>query len=531
MALSCAEIAARIHADMVNDNDNGYSWEPRHGEDGKPMKTLTIDGKKYSYDRGSWDCSSSVIKAWSEAIKYTPYKGKLDGATYTGNMRSVFTKSGLFEWKPMSFIAARGDLYLDEANHVAMCQSQHPDVMSEFCINERGEVYGGRVGDQTGAEAAINPFREVFDGILHYNGKADGKKPKPAPKKLYGIDVSSNQPEGIVSMVPNDFAIVKISGNPQRDGEGNPLRWDYVNPYAKKQAADAMRRHGRLGLYHFTWGKAANTEADFFVEQVRKLGYIGKALLVIDYEAEAVELGRNWVRRFAERVRERTGCTPAIYASGGVIVGQDLMGLGYPVWCANYYKGYTPIKGYDTSGCTIYGGCEKSVLWQYTSQGHLDGYDKALDCNVFFGTSSDWAKLVTGTKPKPDQPTAQPKYRVYRSGKWQGWHEGGKSAGRSGIPIYDIDFTGLPAGSWWRLTLKGGKVLGKGVHNTARKVPVIGVEVFYKTPEPTSVYYEALYRIHTVGGGWLKWEHDVDDGGAGDDANPIDVLQFKIAKV
>lgn len=173
MAMKCNEIAARIHADMVNDDSNGYSWDPRHGEDGKGVKTLTIDGKKYSYDRGSWDCSSSVIKAWSEAIKYTPYKGKLDGATYTGDMRSVFTKSGLFEWKPMSFIATRGDLYLNEANHVAMCQSQEPDVMSEFCINENGDVYGGAPGDQTGVEAAINPFREEFDGILHYNGKAD----------------------------------------------------------------------------------------------------------------------------------------------------------------------------------------------------------------------------------------------------------------------------------------------------------------------------------------------------------------------
>lgn len=171
------EIAARIHADMCNDNANGYSWEPRHGEDGKGVKTLTIDGKKYSYDRGSWDCSSSVIKAWSEAIKYTPYKGKLDGATYTGNMREVFTASGLFTWKPMSFIAARGDIYLNETTHTAMCQSQDPDVMSEFCINENGDVYGGAPGDQTGGEAAINPFRDDFDGILHYNGKADTSTP------------------------------------------------------------------------------------------------------------------------------------------------------------------------------------------------------------------------------------------------------------------------------------------------------------------------------------------------------------------
>ena len=185
MTKSCAEVAALIHADMCNDDDNGYSWSPRHGEDGKPVKTLAIDGEKFQYDRGSWDCSSSTIKAWSEAIKHTRYAGRLDAASTTYDMREVFVASGLFEWKPMSYIAARGDLYLDEDTHVAMCQSQEPDLMSEFCINENGEVYGGEPGDQTGWEAAINPFREEFDGILHYNGKADSVA-KKTPKD-YGL--------------------------------------------------------------------------------------------------------------------------------------------------------------------------------------------------------------------------------------------------------------------------------------------------------------------------------------------------------
>ena len=413
MSLSCAEIAARIHADMVNDNDNGYSWAPRHGEDGKPVKVLTIDGKEYSYDRGSWDCSSSVIKAWQEAIKHTKYKGKLDGATYTGNMRSVFVGSGLFYASREP--AKRGDVYLNDASHTAMCQDGGSDgvlgydALSEFCINESGGVYGGKPGDQTGKEAYIHAFYEYpWNTVLHYNGKADEKKQakpaaKTAAKVLYGIDVSSNQPESIVSMVPNDFAIVKVSGNPQRDGEGNPLRWDYVNEFAKRQCADAMKKHGRLGLYHFTWGKAATTEADFFVEQVKKLGYLGKAVLVIDYEAQALALGRKWVKELADRVKARTGVKPVIYASGGVIIEQNLKSLGYPIWCASYYKSYTPIYGYDTSGCHIYAGCEDSVLWQYTSKGFLDGYDGALDCNVFYGTKEDWMALASKHDPQwPD---------------------------------------------------------------------------------------------------------------------------------
>ena len=71
MTLSCAEIAARIHADMCDDDRNGYSWSPRQGGDYGGNKTLTIDGRKYTYPLGSWDCSSSVIKAWQLAIQYT----------------------------------------------------------------------------------------------------------------------------------------------------------------------------------------------------------------------------------------------------------------------------------------------------------------------------------------------------------------------------------------------------------------------------------------------------------------------------
>jgi len=168
------DIAAAIHADMCNDNDNGYSWEPRWGEDGKGAKTITIDGQKFSYDRGSYDCSSSCIAAWKAALAHTKHANALDGATYTGNMRSVFVGSGLFEWKPMSFLAEPGDLYLNEANHVAMCQTQYPDVLSEFSINENGGTYGGKVGDQTGREAYVHDYYDYpWDGILHYNGKAD----------------------------------------------------------------------------------------------------------------------------------------------------------------------------------------------------------------------------------------------------------------------------------------------------------------------------------------------------------------------
>ena len=186
-------------------------------------------------------------------------------------------------------------------------------------------------------------------------------------------------------MVDYDFAIVKATGNPQG------FAWDYTNPYMEQQANEAWNRCGKLGLYHFTYGlDDPNIEADFFVNTVR--GWIGRAVLVIDYEGEnALRHGRDWVRRFAERIASTAGVKPVIYASGGVIVEQGLKSLGYPIWCANYYQGYKAIHGYDTSGCKIYGGCEDSAIWQFTSQGYLPGYNIPLDLNICY---ADWGELL-----------------------------------------------------------------------------------------------------------------------------------------
>ena len=168
------EIAAYIHRKMATDSRFGYSWEERWGA--KP-ETWTIDGKKYIINVGDYDCSSSCITAWNIALSNTKYKGALEGATYTGNMREVFVGSGLFVWKPMSFLAAPGDLYLNEENHVAMCQTQVPDVLSEFSWGDNG-AYGNKRGDQSGNEASVHAYYDYpWDGILHYNGKADTVTP------------------------------------------------------------------------------------------------------------------------------------------------------------------------------------------------------------------------------------------------------------------------------------------------------------------------------------------------------------------
>lgn len=208
---------------------------------------------------------------------------------------------------------------------------------------------------------------------------------------LCGIDVSSNQPSNISSLVANDFVIAKASGNPPG------FAWDYVNPYHAQQVNEALDKHGRAGLYHFTYGNDATAEADLFLRVSEP--YIGRVVLVIDYEGDgALAQGREWLRTFIRRIKELTGINPIVYASSSVIKSQDLGGLcadeNCAIWCANYYKGYEPINGYDTSGCVI--GHDGAALWQFTSTGRLDGYSGNLDLNVFFGDGDTWMSYATG---------------------------------------------------------------------------------------------------------------------------------------
>ena len=164
------EIAAEIHRRMCEDDRFGYSWEERYGA---IWETWEIGGKSYRIKVGDHDCSSSTITAWSVALQHTPWEGALSGANTTHDMHSAFVGSGLFEWRGMDFLAETGDLYLSEANHVAMCQAQYPDVLSEFSWGDNG-AYGNQRGDQGGWEASVHSYYDYepdgWDGILHFVG-------------------------------------------------------------------------------------------------------------------------------------------------------------------------------------------------------------------------------------------------------------------------------------------------------------------------------------------------------------------------
>ena len=147
------------------------------------------------------------------------------------------------------------------------------------------------------------------------------------------------------------------------------------------------------------------------------------------------------------------------------------------------------------------------------------------------GKSSASASSGSSSAKKAKAPRS-PEYRVFRNGKWQKWRKDGQSAGVSGTAIYDFDARYLGEEGWFQLTLEDGTVLERNHHNDAHAKRVMGITVYYDTDtsETGGVYYEAVYRVRTLAGAWLKWEHDDDDDGAGDDRNPVCRIQLKLER-
>ena len=208
------EVAAYFHKRMAQDDRFGYTQGGGRWGSG-PLEYWEHNGVTGQFLVGDRDCSSSVCDCWQEALRGSAYEGVLDAATYTGNMRSVFVNSGLFEWHPRGdgYIAQTGDVYLNETQHTAMCQSAIPDMLTEALHNEWGGIVGGQVGDQTGTEFVYRGFWEFpWNGTLAYNHKAD-EEPKAWNVCMWHSHGGDNQR---FKLKPADFGTMIICKSDER---------------------------------------------------------------------------------------------------------------------------------------------------------------------------------------------------------------------------------------------------------------------------------------------------------------------------
>ena len=217
---------------------------------------------------------------------------------------------------------------------------------------------------------------------------------------LNGIDISAWQRGINLDVVPADFVIIKAT-------EG----LDYVNGDCDRAYQQAKVAGKKLGVYHFADGNSSGVaEADYFVDNIA--GYVGEAILVLDWETHAVTRGPGYAKEFLDRVQARTGIKPMIYMSGSVVNEWDWSAVvagDYGLWVAYYSKdscdGYWPDAPMypisDWSG---------AAMLQYTSGGYLPGWGDRLDLNVFYGDHAAWDAYAgggTGVTPQP-QPAPAP---------------------------------------------------------------------------------------------------------------------------
>lgn len=355
---------------------------------------------------------------------------------------------------------------------------------------------------------------------------------------MNGIDISSWQSGIDLSVVPCDFVIIKAT-------EGTT----YVNPDCDRAYQQAKKLGKCLGVYHFASGGDANAEADYFLNNVK--GYVGEAVLVLDWEADAVPKGVSWAKQWLDRVYAKTKVRPMIYMSNSVVNSYDWSSVAanYGLWNAGYYAYGTPM-GYNPDAPLI-GGTGAwtggAAMYQYTSEGQLSGWSGNLDLNVFYGDRTAWNKYAgkgnatvpTGNSGSSAESssasnsvdkTVHFKYRVKTA--QDGWlPEVVNLSDYAGIPghaITDIAI-GVDKGSlWYQVHVKGGSWLpavsgyniadyNNGYAGNGREIDA--VRVYYNTPADYVAkygYQKAQYRVSPLNGNYWPWQYDNETGGGQD---------------
>jgi GH25 family lysozyme M1 (1,4-beta-N-acetylmuramidase) len=234
---------------------------------------------------------------------------------------------------------------------------------------------------------------------------------------LNGYDISNHQRGLNVAAVPGDFMIAKAT-------EGTT----FVDRYCDGFVQAAFNVGKLVGVYHFASGTSSGAaEAAFFVKNIK--GYIGKAMLILDWEASAIKRGPGYAKDFLDTVYKQTGVRPVIYMSQSTCIAYNwaaVKAANYGLWVAAYYYGYKNI-GY-TPNCPrkgSLGAFGSAMMYQYTSSGRLPGYGGNLDLDVFYGDRNAWAKYAAKagtaatTQPaKPAQKSVATLADEVIAGKW-----------------------------------------------------------------------------------------------------------------
>lgn len=209
---------------------------------------------------------------------------------------------------------------------------------------------------------------------------------------MNGIDVSHWQKGIDLSTFECDFVIMKAT-------QGT----SYVDPCCDKFYQAAKSSGKKLGVYHYFAGGDPTEEAIHFVNSIT--GYIGEAILVLDWESESnskFKQGVSVAKVFLDKVYELTGVKPLIYMSKSVCRDYDwssVVEADYGLWMAQYANSsaVTAFKDAPWTDTKGLGAFKSYAIHQYSSHGNLAGYLGNLDLDIAYMTVDAWDSYAKRT--------------------------------------------------------------------------------------------------------------------------------------
>ena len=212
---------------------------------------------------------------------------------------------------------------------------------------------------------------------------------------LVGVDIYDGEASIDLAATGADFVIIKAT-----QGDWQQEHWR--ESVAKAQAGGIL-----FGLYHFPEvDKGVDVEVSTFLSTVKD--FIGQAPLFLDWENNEVtgqknlDAGVGYAKKFLDEVKARTGVTPLIYTSKSVTNEYDwspVSSEGIGLWGSQYLNKYYDGSVHDLLDApemrSGWGAFVAPVIYQYTGNGHINGFDGDLDLDVAYMSREDWLKAAT----------------------------------------------------------------------------------------------------------------------------------------
>ena len=439
------EAAARMAYWCATDEKGGVGYDQGTREEIRDLSYVSTPRLTGAVDS---DCSAMVAAACNLGLRaagVVPADAGdgdprlLPASTWTGSMRAELEARGWREvhWDDSAMTPdggfRRGDVVLsskDEGGvgHVAMVVDDNPSdpVLAEAWIDERGEITGGAVGDQTGSETRLTPYashiytqRGAWTSCHRYaaasSAPAPSAPPAPAapapappsggkPGPLLGVDISNYQAGMSMAAVDPDFAIVMVT---QDTG-----RFAFTNQHHQAQLDEAVALGKPVGVYHYVGGGDSGTasdaeaEADRFLEAVRATGHFERVMWCIDWETDDNLAWGNeaYLGIIIDRVQRATGKPVMLYASSGSYPWDLAVQYGCGTWAAQYAD--DAPTGWDHAPWSD--GSWSAQMHQYTGHGRVPGYDDDLDLDVFYGSEDDFRAYAIDSSSTPSVPRSAP---------------------------------------------------------------------------------------------------------------------------